>query len=520
MLIEMTTYQKVGQLLMGQIFGTALTKGFERFIREYPLGGYRICQDNIISPEQLRSFIEQINGVFSSMRLPFPIIATDEEGGTLCVFRGIIQDFPGTMALGATRNEALSFQQARHIAYQMRQMGLTMNFVPVCDTNLIPENTVVGIRAFSDQPELCSKLAVAAARGTNAGGILNCAKHFPGHGGTSADTHYSLATDEHDAKTVEQLETAGFLGCIRMGVDAVFASHVLYPAVDADWPASLSKVWLTEILRTKLGFRGAILSDDLMMNAIAQRYGTQSAPLMHLLAGGDMAMLCGDSATVSEAYEALYQAVMDGRLSFKRLDSSFLRVQALKERAAQLFNDATPGMQTGEEITRAICGASATLLSGGENLPLSTGKRVLILCPKTINLTQSDTSQQIQIHLSRFLSCNCMLIEQEEYSLDLRPEEQKLLAQKALGFDYVIQLTMGALRFPEQAELFNALPRKKAVAILIREPYDAMILPQDATIICVYSGIDASMENVADILFGRTGCRGVCPVRLLKGEAK
>lgn len=517
--LDMTTWQKTGQLLMGQVFGTQLTAEFEQYIRDYPLGAYRICQYNIVSHEQVRSLIEQINDVFNSMRLPRPIIATDEEGGTLCVFRGIIEDFPGTMALGAAQDETLAYRQAQHIAYEMRRMGLSMNFVPVCDANLAPENTVVGVRSFSDNAALCARMSLAVARGTNAGGLLHCAKHFPGHGGAAGDTHFGWATDERGAEEIERLETAGFLACINDRADAVFADHVVYPAVDAEMPASLSSIWLKDILRGRLGFQGVILSDDLTMQAIARHFGAENAPLMHLLAGGDMAMLCADIKTVSSAFERVYTAIETGMFGREKLEDSVVRICTMKRRAADLAECAKPAVLSGKAIAETICRASATLISGEDHLPLQTGKRILVLRPKTVNLTESDTSQQIQIHLVGFLSSICSAVDEIEYPLDVSAQERGSLTVRAEGYDYVIQLTVGALRYPAQVELFCSLPREKACVLLIREPYDALLLPDDALAICTYSGIDAAMRHVVEILFGRAKCRGVCPVRLEK-EAK
>lgn len=514
-LADMSTREKVCQMVMGQFWGTELTSDFECFLQTYPLGAYRLAGWNIQSSEQVRLFTDQVRNVFAQKGFSEPILASDEEGGTLSVFRDIIPSFPGTMALGATGSGALVRRQMRSIASFLRHLGISMNFSPVCDVNLNPRNTVVGVRAFGDDAALCGRLALESMYGTNEGGVLNCAKHFPGHGATLTDTHFTLATDDLPLELFEKLELDSFMPCIRTNVDSIFVNHVMYPCIDPKMPASLSYAMITDVLRRQCGYDGVIITDDLNMKAIVDKWGIAQASLMFLQAGGDMAMTCGTPSVVEETIMLLESAVQEGLLLMSRVDQSVARILRMKARLKSF--EKNPIQEDMHALSLEIARAAMTCIRDPYNLlPLKKNQRILVVLPKLKNMTLSDTSADIEIHLAQYLKPYCSDVSVEKVPAEPKLEDIKRVLESAKGADYVIQLTYSVLTYPQQAHLFSALAAdgNRVLALLIREPYDAIALPEKATVVVSYSAIDESMRAAADALFGLYDMPGKLPVTL------
>lgn len=518
---NMSPAQKAGQMIMGQIQGTYLTEDFENYLKKYPLGAYRMCMYNILDEKQVGKFNNAICKTFRKMNLPEPIIATDEEGGTLCVFRGIIQDFPGTMALGATRSPELARQQAKAIAQRMCNMGLTMNFTPVCDINLVPSNTVVGVRSYSDDPALAAQLALATALGTNEGGIGNCAKHFPGHGGTIEDTHYDLARDHISYEEFVRTELASFAPLAKAQVDSIFACHVIYPEIDDKYPASMSPIFIEKILRSDLDYKGVIMTDDLMMKAIADNFGVPQAALMHIKAGGDIAMVCGDQKIVGDTFELFLDNILNGNLSIEKVNQSVRRILMLKEKIRNYQSTYSKDYIDADKLSKKICASALTMIKDKNSIiPIDQGVRALIIMPELKNLSESDTSAGLKINLEKYLKEYIETVHTVTIPIEIQENGFEKVLKISGNYDLIIQGTSGALKYRGQIELMKKLSQKKpVVAIMLREPYDAMLIPDNIAVVCAFSGIDNSMECIAHALLGEAEFPGVLPVKI-DGEIK
>ena len=205
---------------------------------------------------------------------------------------------------------------------EARQLGLNWVLAPVCDVNNNPANPVINVRAWGEDPATAGALAAAFCRGAQAEGVLTCAKHFPGHGDTASDSHLELPLLPHSRARLEAVELPPFWDAIEADVAAVMTAHLLLPALDADHPATLSRAVLTGLLRQELGFEGLIVTDALVMEAIAGRYGASEAAVLALEAGADLVLMPGDA---DGAIDAVVAAVHSGRLSLERLQASLRR---------------------------------------------------------------------------------------------------------------------------------------------------------------------------------------------------
>jgi beta-glucosidase len=257
------------------------------------------------------------------------------------VEEGVGQRFPGASSLvpplGLGMLHSRDRQRALHLAErygrctgrEARALGLNWVLAPVCDVNNNPANPVINVRAWAEQPAAAAELVAAFCRGLQAEGVLGCAKHFPGHGDTSSDSHLELPLLPHDRQRLEAIELPPFRAAIAAGVATVMTAHLLLPALDPQRPATLSAAVLTGLLRQELGFNGLVVTDALMMEAISASYGPGEAAVLALEAGADLVLMPADA---DAAIAALVAAVQGGRLSRERLEASAQRRRTALER--------------------------------------------------------------------------------------------------------------------------------------------------------------------------------------------
>ena len=257
------------------------------------------------------------------------------------VEEGVGQRFPGASwlvpPLGLGMLHSRDRQRALHLAErygrctgrEARALGLNWVLAPVCDVNNNPANPVINVRAWAEQPAAAAELVAAFCRGLQAEGVLGCAKHFPGHGDTSSDSHLELPLLPHDRQRLEAIELPPFRAAIAAGVATVMTAHLLLPALDPQRPATLSAAVLTGLLRQELGFNGLVVTDALMMEAISSNYGPGEAAVLALEAGADLVLMPADA---DAAIAALVAAVQGGRLSRERLEASAQRRRTALER--------------------------------------------------------------------------------------------------------------------------------------------------------------------------------------------
>ena len=245
---------------------------------------------------------------------------------------------------------ALAERYGRCSGREARALGLNWVLGPVCDVNNNPANPVINVRAWGEDPASSGTLASAFLRGAQAEGVLCCAKHFPGHGDTATDSHLDLPLLPHSRQRLEAVELPPFRQAIAAGVASVMTAHLLLPALDAERPATLSPAVLTDLLRGQLGFDGLVVTDALVMEAIADRYGAGEAVVLALEAGADLVLMPADA---DEALEAILLALDSGRLRLERIEASRQRRRRALAR--------TP-VETGAE---ALAGAPLGPLSNG-----------------------------------------------------------------------------------------------------------------------------------------------------------
>lgn len=262
------------------------------------------------------------------------LIAADVEEGVGQRFAGATW-FPPPMAIAAVaqhnpiKAEQYAEQMGAFTAEEALAIGINWVLAPVVDVNNNPQNPVINVRAFGEMPGVVSQLAAAFIRGAQQHPVLTAAKHFPGHGDTATDSHLDLPVLPHAQTRLVEMELPPFERAIAAEVDAVMSAHLQIPALDADYPATLSYRILTQELRQRLGFDGLIVTDALVMGAIAHRYGANEAPVLAVEAGADILMMPVDPAG---AIQAVCEAVESGRIAAERISASVERIWKAKQK--------------------------------------------------------------------------------------------------------------------------------------------------------------------------------------------
>ncbi|WP_049564622.1 glycoside hydrolase family 3 protein [Nonomuraea sp. SBT364] len=306
------------------------------------LAGVVLFSRNIADPAQVAALTAALRA-----ENPFALIGTDEETGEVTrleVATGSTR--PGGYALGVVDDVALTEALARDLGLDLAACGITIDFAPSADVNSNPDNPVIGLRAFGADPDLVSRHTRAFVRGLQSAGVAACAKHFPGHGDTSVDSHHGVPVVAPGG-----IEDAlrPFREAIKEGVRSIMTGHLLVPAYDPDLPATLSPKVLTGLLREELGFEGMIVTDGIEMAAVSGMYGIGGAAARAIAAGADAICVGGehaDEATAIEVRDAIATAVADGLLPEERLADAARRVRELAAWSAS-SGSTTPGTTTG-----------------------------------------------------------------------------------------------------------------------------------------------------------------------------
>ncbi|MCS0614116.1 glycoside hydrolase family 3 protein [Massilia kyonggiensis] len=315
--------QLAGRLIMIRLFGTELDADTAGFIRANRIRGACLFRQNMTDAAQLTRFTGDLKDAMGADAL----IALDQEGGA--VVRALwVPPPPSAMALGAAGDATLARDVGAAVARAIRAMGFNWNFAPVLDLNNNPRNPVIAERSFGADPDTATRLALAWMAGSDSEGVACCVKHFPGHGDTHVDSHRDLPTVDKPLPELERFEFAPFRTAAPHA-PAVMTAHIVYPALDADNPATMSRAILHDLLRTQWGYDGVIITDGMDMHAIAHRYDAGDAAVNALVAGADMVMAIGSRETQAATIAAIAAAIEDGRLPLDDVHARLDRLDRL-----------------------------------------------------------------------------------------------------------------------------------------------------------------------------------------------
>ncbi|TGL16924.1 glycoside hydrolase family 3 protein [Leptospira levettii] len=285
-------------------------------IKQTKPGGIILFGKNLGKKEEILSLTENLQIVAKENGLQPFLISTDQEGGRVFRVQDGITHYPGAMAVGQTGKKEWGEIVGFVTSYELRSLGLNFLFAPVLDINNNPLNPVINTRSFGSDVNRVSEVAVAYEKGARAGGCLPVIKHFPGHGDTTVDSHLGLPIINKSLEDLEKLELVPFKQSIQGGAEAVMSAHIVYPKIDPNFPATLSKTILTDVLRKSLQFDGIIITDAMEMHAISKNYEKDRPGVLTILAGANIVLLTSWGETAKKFKAQLMDAYKKGEFRF------------------------------------------------------------------------------------------------------------------------------------------------------------------------------------------------------------
>ena len=517
---NMTFREMLGQRLFINVLGTEITPELRRLVKEYKCGNIVLFQPNIVSIEQTRRFCREFQALVTE-ELGIPaLIAIDQEGGGVTRLSEDFVNVPGAMALAAVGEPEEAYRASVLTARELRAVGVNFNLAPVVDVCNNPDNPVIGVRCWGETCEQVSAFAVKAFQGLEDNRIGAVAKHFPGHGDTHTDSHLALPTIDKSMEELEKLELRPFEALIEAGCPAIMTAHIVYPQIEKRLiPATMSRLFLTELLRGKLGFEGLILTDSLEMNAIRKEYGAGPGAVASIQAGCDMLLTGCGADIIIEEIEAIEAAAARGEIDMDEMAASLRRIQRCKDQYCLPpegeAGDAAAQKQSNELRRRSIC------LFTGEIPPL--GAHPLFVGPKDyrLALVANEVGQE-----EPFPAYMAERFGGESITTGniVSDEELARAVEAVAGASVVVANLYNAHVFRQQLRLFEAV-RDEAqrrgvpvVAVCLRDPSDLEYTRGCAARLAAWDYSRMTLEILTEVLSGTLVPTGKLPVTVRNEE--
>ncbi|MGA1864158.1 MAG: glycoside hydrolase family 3 N-terminal domain-containing protein [bacterium] len=521
-LAKMTVEEKIGQLFLVYFKGPLLSSGLKEIINKYHVGGLILytVSENIKDPVQVGKLINAVQkeAMNHGARIPL-FISIDQEGGRVVRLTEGVTVFPGNMAIGATGSLKAARFMAMITAKELKALGINMNFAPVIDVNNNPDNPIIGTRSFGASAEKVANFGGVEIETYRIYGIISTAKHFPGHGDTTIDSHIGIPVIPHGLDRLQSIELLPFQKAIDAGVPAIMTAHVVIPALEKEkgLPATLSYNILTGLLRQKMGFEGLVITDSLGMGGIVKTFSITEASVLALKAGADILLFGADKHFGPEdqivVYRHILSLVYSGEIPMGRIDESVRRILKAKVQY-ELFDevkvniDEIPqkvGTEKHLELAGSIAKDSITLIKD-ENvyIPVNSEEPILIIWP------------QIDNSLENYFNIYHLKTESISFSLD--PDNSEIDHAVSTSKDYtrLIVGTYDVGKHPSQEMLIKKLYRANSemIVVSIMAPYDLLFFPKIPCFLATYGTNPLTLNALARVLVGLERPGGKIPVEL------
>jgi len=501
---------QVGQRFVAGFAGTEVPENLKTLVREHKVGNFILFKRNVESREQLGKLCADLQSLaMEHTGLP-AFITIDQEGGTVTRLPGDCAITPTAMALAATGKPENAQLAGLITGRELSALGVNFNLSPVMDVNSNPKNPVIGARSYGDDPNLCAAFGAAMVKGLTEGGVMSCAKHFPGHGDTAVDSHLGLPRVE---KTLEELEACEFIpfrAAIEAGVDAVMTTHILFPNLEEkEIPATMSKAIMQGILRERMGYDGLILSDCMMMDAIAKFYGTVEGCVAACNASVDMVFVCHDPELTGRACEAVAKQGDRGMM-----EDSIRRIVKAKE-ALMSRPMGTLEAVGGEEHRRANARMrEESITPVGAPMPVLGDHPFFVGCyPFVASMVITPVEREVcfpEWMQQRFGGTSLVT--------DIDPDVSEIASavEAAKDASCIVLCTFNAHMKPGQLVLLRELAalEKPMIVCAMRDPYDLMHLPKGVSGLITYEYSADTLECLRKVFAGELVPTGTLSVKL------
>ena len=546
---RMTLEQKIGAVLTLAFTGVTPSQNVYDYITKYHCGGLRVtpvakagASMQYIDPKtgaaaiktadhtkapvctaaDYKATLDKLRKLAKARPLGLPLhFSFDQEGSTSSNMY-FANTFPYPMGLKATNDPKMAYLVANAIAQQSRAIGVHWIHSPDVDINSDPRNPEIGVRAYSDKAEEVAQYAIEACKGFKDGGLIATAKHFPGRGASIVDAHYEVPIIDVDRETLFAREILPYKELIdRDLLPCIMIAHSIFPALDPDNVATVSKPIITGILREELGFQGVITTDSMTMGGISKRYGVAQACAMALEAGADLVLMKAQDHLVEDTIAAIRSFIEEGRIPMEEMDKKIYRILNLKYEYG-LFHDyaqddvdpeAVINSSKLTQLAKDVAKRSTIIARNEDNmLPLQSDERVLIIEQRNNFYNTPKWHSGILYENCLNYSSNVTYLE-----VDFRWSEEDLATIKASLSSYdkiVITNYYDRSSLCNKDALIQLLAETDAkIVVITTNPYEEISIPHNAkNVIVIFGNTPNTAEALAGVLYGKINAEGIWPV--------
>lgn len=525
-LSEMTLREKIAQMIVANAVpenyseGSADGKKFKKLCTELKVGGF------IFFKGSSSDYTKLANDLQSYSETPLLISSDFERGTRMRVTDGAL--FPNNMAIGAADNKELCYKMGLEIARETRLLGIHQNYSPVCDVNNNPNNPIINVRSFGEDPQLVSRMSEAMIKGLQDGKVIATAKHFPGHGDTDIDSHNDLPQLNFTMDRMNAVELVPFKNAIDKGVMSVMIAHLAFPELEAqpNIPASLSPAIVQGLLIDKMGFGGLVVTDALNMKGITKYFSTSEVAVMCVNAGIDLILMPLDEVTTVKAIES---AVKSGQITEERINRSVEKILKVKEWLG-LFQqkdvqeaDVYKSVNTIEsnDLAQLIADESITLVKDDKKvLPFKNnieGKTAIVIISEGGDA--DNTNYLRSLAPDYFKGCSFYTATSSAMDSELKGSMSNLS-----GYDNIVVAIYAKVRYgtgkisvsSANIDLVNRLTEtgRNLAVISFGNPYLLKEFPAASSYICAYGDSDFSIKAALKAITGAVKFKGKLPVTI------
>jgi beta-N-acetylhexosaminidase len=507
---SLSVEQRAGQTMAIAFHGSSVTSAVEEMIRTRGVGGIVLRAENAPNATALARVCADLQRIAAEAKIPPLFLALDQEGGGVVRIGSGMTVLTSQMGLAATPDPVVAVQRAATItANELRANGVNWNFAPVADVNNEPLNPIIGNRSYGSDPQRVSTLVAAAVRAYAAAGFLCCAKHFPGHGAATVDSHVALPIIDVGRAHLDRIELPPFRAAIAAGVPAIMLAHLIVPALDPtpSLPASMSRRIATDLLRRELGFAGIAMTDDLEMGALVS-IGEAAAGERALEAGADFVLYRFDEAAQRDGHRLISVAIRNG--SLPNFETTITRLLDAKLRYGILDPVTPPTLDLAANAAAAldIARSSITLIhNDGRALPLRG--RVYVIATTSADLAQLSSDTDLATVLERERAD--VLV--RRFGTSISDSVITTVLDEAKPADVAVVAVADIGINDDQLKLVTRLSAAKpTVLVSLRGPYDVRFAPNVAACVCAYDGRLPSLRAVVEVITGARKPVGTLPV--------
>lgn len=519
-MLNMSMKQKIGQRIVVGFPGYEIPAELENLVKEHYVANFILFSENIRDKSQAKQLCADLQALTRLHTGTSAFITIDQEGGVVSRLGSDAAVVPSAMCISASGNPKNAYKAGYITGSELAAIGINFDLAPNMDVNSNDANPVIGVRSYGDTPQIVSIYGTEMIRGLMDGGVLCCAKHFPGHGDTAIDSHLSLPLVDKTITELEACELAPFRAAIAADVPAIMTTHILFPHLEPEKiPATMSRHIITDLLKEQMGFEGLVLSDCMMMQAIQKFYGTVDGMVQAIHAGVDLVFTSHSMAFAKDACIAIEEHLHSDMLSLEEMDASVQKILMYKAQVkpSTASIDFVGCTRNRNQVKQLMNDGISVVHLPETGLP-AIGSHPLFLGCHPFRPTIASNPEDFSISFPTLMQAQ---LSGDAIATPVDPTDSEIddmMLQTKDHTSIVIGTYNGHIK-KGQLRLVHALAKLDipVICVALRNPYDLLNLPQNVAAIAAYQYDKLSIDAIVDLLKGKLIPAGKLPLQKLGG---